>query len=79
MRGYLSLGLIATYFAIAYCLEVKAWRHFKPGVSRRWYTRPLQHAQLFTEEGQRHRERAISFYVFGGIALVGLLVLIHFL
>jgi hypothetical protein len=77
MRGYLSLGAIFLYFAIAFYLEGKAWRHFKPGVSRRWYSRPLWQTHLFTEEGQEYRNRAISFYVFGGLVLIVFLVLLR--
>ena len=77
MRGYLSLALIAVYFGIAFYLEAKAWRHFKPGVSRRWYSRPLLEARLFSEKGQRHRDRAISFYVFGGLTLLVFLILLR--
>jgi hypothetical protein len=58
MRGYLSLALIAVYFAIAFYLEA---------------------ARLFSEEGQRHRHRAISFYVFGGLTLLVLLILLRVL
>ena len=79
MRGYFSLGAIVLYVAIGFYLEAKTWRHFKPGVSRRWYRRFLWHAHLFTEEGQIHRDRAITFYVFGGVLLVVVLVLIRFL
>jgi len=64
----LALLPFVVYFAIGIRLTNQAERHLRDPNKTHWFT-PMYEPELFTDEGNRLRVKALRFWLWGGAAL----------
>ncbi len=65
----LTIALVVAYFWIGIRLTERAQRHLRDPNKHFWFT-PMYEPDLFTEEGNRLRVKALRYWLWAGIALV---------
>jgi hypothetical protein len=64
----LALVPFVVYVAIGIWLTERAQQHLRDPEKRFWFT-PMYEPELFTENGNRLRVKALRFWLWGGVAL----------
>jgi hypothetical protein len=68
LRQVVVLLLFVVYFVVGGRLTGRAEQHLRDPERRFWFT-PMYEPELFTEEGNQLRVKALRFWLWGGVAL----------
>ena len=74
-RQLLPLIPFLVYFAVGIRLTERAQQHLQDPEKHFWFT-PMYEPDLFTDEGNRLRVKALRFWLWGGVALALYLIVL---
>lgn len=67
-KHLLTLAPFPLYFAMGIWLTERAQQHLREPEKHFWFS-PMYQPDLFTDEGNRLRVKALRFWVWGGVAV----------